>query len=459
MSMPPTPTTTARWALSVFVASCGFVVWPPGPRGGWVPDAIVVLVLAPLAVLAVARAGRTGRSELRTGWLGWSALLLAVAASASAVSVGDPAAAVPALYVLVLAAVVRCVLLAVPRDERLAVAGDALLRGGAVIAAVGLAEWFLHNVGGLAMWQDRYPGDLTYPLLGTTSRAAGAAVTPTMQAVLLVPPLLVGAARLLAGSSRRWDRVATAVVALGLCWTTSKTILVAAVGVALLARSTARGTAARRAATAGAVVAAVVLVVATHVTAHDATDRAPDLAWARGVPVELPSARLGDLTVEATSYSKLKAAGLELVVERPLLGWGPDGFDVGLVSLRPPGWVAPGDAVYDPHSTYTGALAEGGLLGALALAAFAVAVAASCLRLVRRPVGSGADALALVVSLACFALEAVSTDVLRFRSLWFLVGVLAAVDRPVAPRSADAAPSEDPRRNLAEGVDRAPRPS
>lgn len=463
MAATPTPR-TVRLALAVFVAACGFVVWPPGPRVGWVPDAVVVLLLAPLALVAVARTDATGRSELWPGWIGWTALLLVAAATATAVSVGNPTAVLPAIYVVAIAATVRCALVAVPPEDRLAIAGDALLAGGLVTACVGLGEWVLHNVVGFDTWHDRYPGDLTYPLLGTTSRAAGASLTATMQAVLLVPPLVVGAARLLRGGSRRWEQVCTAVVAVALLATTSKTILVAAFGVALVLRSTLlrptllrptsrttpRTTASRLVATVGAAAAAILLVLVTHVTVHDAADEAPDIAWARGIPVELPSARLGDLTVEATSYSLLKAAGFGMATERPLLGWGEDGFHQGLVELRPPGWVPPGDAVYDPHSTYVGALAEGGLVGAAALAAFVVAVATACVRLRRTPVGSPADSVALVVSLACFALEAVSTDVLRFRSLWFLIGVLAAVDPGRAER-----PSEDLARSSAEGVDRA----
>jgi hypothetical protein len=85
------------------------------------------------------------------------------------------------------------------------------------------------------------------------------------------------------------------------------------------------------------------------------------------------------------------------------------------------------------HDDYTAALLERGWLGAFALISLLVIVAARCRRIVARPLRSEYAAIfprpeLLAVAVLGMAISAMLYQVLHFRHLWALLGVVAAVE-------------------------------
>lgn len=409
----------------------GFAAWPSNELAGRMRLAEVGLaLLVPTAIAALWPWRHSALDRLRRPTVLDMALISWLVAVAVAGAVNDRyadvavSAGLGAVYLFL-----TTVTSAVDENERLRVVLDSLLVAGTVHAAVAISMWASDVVLGLRPIGIEQPADLTYPVLGELTRATGTTTTPTMLATLLTFPIIVAAARLLSGRAGRLEYATVGFAAPALLLTASKSLLVVAIGIlCLLALEARRPTARRFALTTGAVTV-LLLVAVTHLTPSSPGRPPLDELWARGVPVDrVTLAQFGDSELVTTGYSALKSVGLDMWQQRPLTGVGPGGFHPALEQLRPPGARPPGDAVYDPHSTYVGALAETGVIGVAALGAVAAAAVQSARRALRMGTepGARADAVALTACLAALAVEAVSTDVLSLRWVWILFAGAAA---------------------------------
>jgi len=133
-----------------------------------------------------------------------------------------------------------------------------------------------------------------------------------------------------------------------------------------------------------------------------------------------------DWQLRGTSYWMLKKAIWTTFGEAPLVGVGPGMFRQHLAGLQEDGRY-PGDLpLYDPHSTFFGLLAELGLMGWLAFLFWAVVLFQMFRRLIK---GGPPEKQWLYRSLLAFFLlsfvESMFTDILNFRHMWILLGLLA----------------------------------
>ncbi len=189
--------------------------------------------------------------------------------------------------------------------------------------------------------------------------------------------------------------------------------------VALLARRSGRSS--LRVAFVG-IVLTIVHCVATHllIQAVEQTQRSVDPSGPYTTNERLFV--FGDVTLVKTGYYALKRAAWQLFAENPWTGTGPGNFNRALAGLKTAG-AYPGHLPdFDPHGSYTGALATLGLLGLLALLACGIA-------LFRIVAGLPADdpfRYLFIALLAIMAAEAISMDVMNFRHYWALAGLILA---------------------------------
>jgi O-antigen ligase len=127
----------------------------------------------------------------------------------------------------------------------------------------------------------------------------------------------------------------------------------------------------------------------------------------------------------AEARQSLFTSQFQLYEQGDLLGIGPAGTREALGTEAAP-------AVKEAHNDYLGALVERGPLGALALFGLVGAVAARAVWLTRRPLSPRLTAVvpvpaALVGACAAFALTAVTHEILHYRWLWTLLGLVAAL--------------------------------
>ena len=148
----------------------------------------------------------------------------------------------------------------------------------------------------------------------------------------------------------------------------------------------------------------------------------------------------------ADNRESLFLSQLQLFEQGNLLGIGPAGTRAALDD-------AAATTAKEAHNDYLGTLVERGPLGALALAGLIGGVVARSVRITRRPLPPHLARVvpvpaALVGAAAAFALTALTHEVLHYRWLWALFGVLAALHLLLraGPGDPGHAPSGEPPR-------------
>ncbi|MBI3089315.1 MAG: O-antigen ligase family protein [Candidatus Tectomicrobia bacterium] len=126
-------------------------------------------------------------------------------------------------------------------------------------------------------------------------------------------------------------------------------------------------------------------------------------------------------------YYLLHRGAVRMFLEAPLLGVGPGRFNAMIRQERY--GAAAGLGGLDPHSTYFGALAESGLVGALPLFLFYAAILVLLLRLARRAAAPGAPWRMLLACYVLLLVYAVYIDLTTMRVLWFIYALIAAAAR------------------------------
>lgn len=402
---------------------------------GGLPLQPAELLALPLVVLA---AWHLFRHTLRLVWtsvdagvLAWLAAV-AIGAGLFLLRAGADAAVVRDLAVTFYLAVLYFAIRVLAGEGGVETAADAMVVGASIASLLGAL--------GVAMSALGIDTPLTltaeYPYIGTTARARALTATPNMLASIQVLALLLLAARAapLRGAGTR--RLAAGVLATGLAFTYSKTVVPLAAGLAVVwalrLRATSHGVRARLAAS--WLAAAAIFGVFSHfVLVCDAAQRGP-LERAMSIAGE-PRLRLDlmrrQCDVYPTNYAFNKRASLIAIERSWPWGIGPGRHPAFTQMLEREGLYPKALWPGAPHSSYTGAAAELGLAGILGLVAFLVGLAMGVRDALRveatRPLGVAAAA-----ALAALLIEAIATDVMHFRHYtWLaaLVGSAAARSR------------------------------
>lgn len=260
-----------------------------------------------------------------------------------------------------------------------------------------------------------HPGH--YPYFGPVGRLSGPASTYGMFAMLLLPGALWSWRDYRAG---RWPLWPFLIIFAAVFFTLGKELLLLLMGMVWLSGW---GTVRVRWALVSGL--ALFLLLVTHWmpvrtdNAVEQTEYVSDrVAWR-------PADRL--LVLE-TNYMAHKRAAFLIGAAHPWLGVGPGRFREHTEALKASGDYPQHLHRFDPHGAWTGAFAETGSLGFLAL----LALVAS-LWYYRLPQGTGAGWSASIgLLLLLFLLASLFKDVMNFRGLWLLVGLL-----PWPPRLGD----------------------
>lgn len=133
------------------------------------------------------------------------------------------------------------------------------------------------------------------------------------------------------------------------------------------------------------------------------------------------------VTYNPMSYWLLKRTALEAFTESPLAGIGLGRFPEAAERAYRAGRLHERYRAARPHSTWLGRLAETGLIGGLALAAFWAALLG--LGSGRTPPADGWTARALIAGALGLLVNSVNADVMHFRFLWVGFGLLRGLRR------------------------------
>jgi hypothetical protein len=309
----------------------------------------------------------------------------------------------------------------------------------AAVVLVGLLGWLATMLSGrpnlLIEWGQ------AIPVLGDRARIRST-LAPTSR--LLITLLIVALPAVFALrrqdelGTRRWYGWLLTVMTVCAVLTYARGLLEFLLVMGLLALLPWRG---RRGVLAGALVAVylvallgVVGVSTWRVTAHDIkwdADRSRSLQD-RSYYATLPDVGVQTLTLRLewvhANYFTLKRMAWRAFLERPLTGWGPDGWPAIVARAHELG-IAPAQLRFaSAHGEIFGVAAEMGAIGLVALTVFWVLV----LRVMRAARAEGfAGTLARYQALATVGvlLASLYLDVMRFRFLWITLalGIAAAV--------------------------------
>lgn len=297
---------------------------------------------------------------------------------------------------------------------------------GIIASVSGITGWILSQLGFATILS--MPADIQYPYLGPVARATGFMNSPNMLFNFLSVCLLILISQWKQNDQlRKTIHVAVTVISVGIILTFSKSILLLVIGILfLLSRQNIFITKiSRLSVSAFCVLLFITWLLGTHFLIRKPTSLDLTTGAEKAYTVATPVAHLGNYDVYLTNYTINKQAAIYAGIQNPILGVGPGNFNSFIASLKNEGRYPPYFINFDPHSTYVGAFAETGFLG---LAALLLVWYLIFRTMTSSKAESDNDHRIIIGLAACFlfmAMEAISMDVMNFRHLWVLMGILA----------------------------------
>ena len=246
-----------------------------------------------------------------------------------------------------------------------------------------------------------------YPYFGTVLRLHGPANVFGMFYMLLLPGLFLAYADWRATTGEWWP---VAVILLACLATFGKENLLFPIGVMLYEAD--RHMRYRWLFRGFSIALFAVLMLGTHYIIHPVDSPLQEPGYTSG----RTALAIADYEFEETNYTANKRAAWLIGLNNLLLGVGPGQFSSHTEALVETGDYPAHFGRFDPHSAWTGAFAETGLLGLLGL----IALVASLIYY--RPEQWTVSAVLLLL----FLVASVFKDVMNFRGLWVLVGLYLA---------------------------------
>lgn len=402
-------------ALLIFLfLAANAVTWPALPYHAHLADVIFL----GLAAVMVAMPGR---------WLSWQRADLAViaylAGSVPAVLISpDRQHSAIELSREMYVALIYVVFAIAARRGLARAIGDGLAIGGTLLSIAGLVFIAAQRFNGAA-WP--LMGEvMSLPYLGATVRLRALTDSEAMLACVLSASIPFAIARWHSARAARWA-AAAAIMLVASLFTFSHAIA----GVAVATLIAWWPSLSNRAIRALAVAAVVLVVIAFNFAAtvsvrsliYGNTSFADRTQYHYGV--EERSTRLGSTTVTYTvmGYARLKQVAWRTFVESPVAGIGLDEFPSATRRAHNDGTLPEIYSDVDPHSTLLGRMAECGVIGALTLIVLWIAWGELALEAMRARTALGCAAAAALAGLLVSSLNA---DIMNFRFLWAVVGLL-----------------------------------
>jgi hypothetical protein len=387
------------------------------------------LIFIPLAVSILALAGfrwSWRRADLAV------ALYLLGSLPALAVSAEPRASAVELIRQLYLAGIYFVVAIAVRQQFARAV-GRGLAFGAVLLSAIGLIFVVLLMTGAwpLAPTIGEY---MQLPYIGDTLRLRALTATPAMFACLLTVavPFAIAFCR---EHARAWCAAAI-LMTTAVFFTFSHVIAGFAVAVliatwpSLAARPTLRRLAV---AAVAAVVIAFNLAATVSITSLAYGDSGFVDSTQYQYAVGQGEARIGGaaITYNVMSYARIKQVAWSTFLEHPIAGIGLDRFHEATARAYSEGRLTHSYREIDPHSTLPGRLAECGIIGGVTLLLLWAAWGAMARDVAR----TGPDWMlgyAGGAALAGLLVASINADIMNFRFLWVIAGLLRGLHERVS---------------------------
>lgn len=281
---------------------------------------------------------------------------------------------------------------------------DVWLAGTILVAILGLVGYFLYAITDINVW--RWVATFQdYPYLGEVTRLRGTAQVYGMWVMLLLPGFCLAVAKFSLGQIPLW---AALLIAAAILPTLSKEILLLLIAAILLSSASVRqkwlwGT-----------MLSILLWGGTHYIVTSA-----DTAQASGYTSGQTSIDVLGLKVVESVYLPIKRVGLRVGEQNPWFGVGPGKFHEQSTSVVFPGELPQEFGSFDPHSTWTGAFAETGLVGSVGLIFVIVAL------FYHRPASMTVWATVALL----FLIVSIFKDVMNFRGLWVIIGLYLATSK------------------------------
>ena len=139
---------------------------------------------------------------------------------------------------------------------------------------------------------------------------------------------------------------------------------------------------------------------------------------------------IGDvaITYDVMSYARIKQVAWQSFIEHPIAGIGLDQFHSATRRAFEAGALTATYREIDPHSTLIGRLAETGIIGGASLLFLWMVIAGDCRRLLARSESTVWIAIAAVAALLGLLIDSINADVMNFRFLWVVIGLVRALD-------------------------------
>jgi len=382
------------------------------------------LIFIPLAVSIVALAGfrwTWRRSDSAV------AIYLLAALPAIAVSADQRASAIELIREVYLAAIYIVIAIAA-REGFARTIGKGLALGGAMLSIIGL----IFVVGQLSgqVWPAPLMGEfMQLPYLGETLRLRAMTASEAMFACLLTAAAPFAIAMCTSDRVRTWCAASIAML-FAVAWTFSHAIAGFAVAVLMSAwPSLAALPRLRRAAIAGVVLIVLALNFAATFSIESVTLDGSSYADASTYhyAVDRGVAQIGGATIayNVMSYARIKQVAWRSFLAHPIAGIGLDQFHSATRQAFDAGALTAAYREIDPHSTLVGRLAETGIIGGIALVVLWLAWVGLVREVSASPIGYAAGA-----ALAGLIVSSLNADIMNFRFLWVIAGLMRGLQEP-----------------------------
>ena len=300
--------------------------------------------------------------------------------------------------------------------------GTGLALGGAMLSIIGLI--FVAGQLSGAVWPSPRMGEfMQLPYLGETLRLRAMTASEAMFACLLTAAAPFAIAMCTADRIRAWCAASLAMIAAA-AMTFSHAIAGFAVAVLMSAwPSFAAWPRLRRAAIAGVVLVVLVLNFAATISiksvSFDGSSYADPSIYHYAVDQGVAQIGGATITYNVMSYARIKQVAWHAFLAHPIAGIGLDQFHSATRKAFEEGALTADYREIDPHSTLVGRLAETGLIGAATLLLLWVAWT-----MMAREASSSTIGYAAAAALAGLVVSSLNADIMNFRFVWVLAGLL-----------------------------------
>ena len=413
-----------RWLLLIFLTTIA-IDWPRLPFNMRATD--VAFVAAAIAILAAVR----GWTRPRLQFLDVAVLVYLAGSALAVVFSPEPRAGVVELIRHVYVASIYVVIALAVAQRLSGTVGTGLALSGGVLAVIALIAAAIQILSPLSF--PAITPVMTLPYVGEIVRMQALTATPAMFACLLAVSIPFAMRHPMIAATPARAVAAGVVLGIAAVLTFSHSIAGIAVAVLIAGWSTWRAHRVLRLAAIGATIAIVIafnFAATVAIRSVGTTGLRDNTVFQYGVDSGRAQVAGVDVEYQTMSYFRIKQVALDAFMSRPLFGVGLDRFHAVTEAAYQQGRLTESYRAIDPHSTFVGRLAEAGIVGLITLIVLWVAIARVTAALWMTRTQQEWIAIAAVAAVAGTLVNTMNADVMNFRFLWVVLGVVRGLSTP-----------------------------